>query len=169
MDALEILTDAANRPREAADALRGTLTAEQANAHPLGHPNSIAWLLWHSGREIDVQLAALSGGAEVWSAGGWAKRTGLGAAGAHIGYGHSEDEARAIRVEDPALLLDYLEETLTALLEYLHRLDAGSLGEVVDDQWDPPVTRGARLVSIIDDAVQHLAQARYVAGMPQVP
>ena len=37
---------------------------------------------------------------------------------------------------------------------------------MVDEQWDPPVTRGARLVSILDDAAQHIAQAAYVLGMP---
>ena len=29
------------------------------------------------------------------------------------------------------------------------------------------MTRGVRLVSIIDDAAQHIAQAAYVCGMPR--
>ena len=36
---------------------------------------------------------------------------------------------------------------------------------VVDRHWDPPVTLMARLVSIEQDAVQHLGQAAYVRGV----
>jgi len=32
---------------------------------------------------------------------------------------------------------------------------------VIDDSWTPAVTRQARLVSIIDDAVMHSGQAVY--------
>ena len=39
--------------------------------------------------------------------------------------------------------------------------EAAALDEVVDRSWDPPVTRAARLVSIIDDAAQHSGQAVY--------
>jgi Protein of unknown function (DUF664) len=38
------------------------------------------------------------------------------------------------------------------------------LSRVVDVHWDPPVTASVRLVSIIDDAAQHLGQAAYVRG-----
>jgi len=34
----------------------------------------------------------------------------------------------------------------------------------VDQSWDPPVTCGVRLISIIDDAAQHVGQAAYVVG-----
>ena len=55
----DILRDAASRPGiEAAVAVKG-LSAEALNAHPGGHPNSIAWLLWHAGRQMDMQLSAL--------------------------------------------------------------------------------------------------------------
>ena len=37
---------------------------------------------------------------------------------------------------------------------------------MVDEHWDPPVTAGVRLVSVIGDALQHLGQAAYVKGLP---
>jgi hypothetical protein len=43
-------------------------------------------------------------------------------------------------------------------------LTEADLDQVIDENWDPPVTRGVRLVSIIDDAAQHVGQAAYVAG-----
>jgi hypothetical protein len=36
---------------------------------------------------------------------------------------------------------------------------------VIDDRWDPPVTRGVRLVSVVDDDARHLGQAEYVRGL----
>jgi hypothetical protein len=167
MDSLDLLRDLASRPRHAADALRGRLDAETLAAHPGDHPNSVAWLLWHTGREIDAQLAGLTGEEEVWRRRGVAARLGLGAEGAAVGYGHSAEQARAIRVEDGEALLDYVGATLDALEGHLDALTAEDLAEVVDEAWDPPVTRGARLVSILDDAIQHLAQAAYVLGMPR--
>ena len=62
----DILRDAASRPGiEAAVAVKG-LSPEALNAHPGGHPNSIAWLLWHAGRQMDMQLSALNGQPQVW-------------------------------------------------------------------------------------------------------
>ncbi|WP_166983344.1 mycothiol transferase [Paramicrobacterium fandaimingii] len=164
MNARDILIEAANRPRHAAERLRSTLGPDVLNGHPGGHDNSVAWLLWHTGREIDVQLAGLSGGDEVWSTRDYAQRTGLGSAGDEVGFGHTSEEARAVRVDDAEVLYEYLSETTDALLAYLRTLSDDDLGEVIDENWNPPVTRGARIVSIIDDAAQHIGQAGYAAG-----
>ena len=164
MNAIEILIDTAGRPLEALEATRDRITAENLNAHP-GHDNSIAWLLWHTGREIDAQLAALSGGDEVWSAAGFRQRVGLGELGDGIGYGHTPEQARAVVAEDAQALVDYVEATTEALIEYLGGLSDEDLDDVVDASYDPPVSRGVRLVSIIDDAAQHIAQVAFVCGM----
>lgn len=164
MNGIEILTDLTRRPLDAAEHLRERLTPELLNAHP-HHDNSIAWLLWHAAREIDEQLSALSGREPVWTADGFDRRFGL-ATGAHeLGYGHSAEEARAIRADDADLLLDHLGAVVAAQLAYLSELDEASLAQVVDDRWDPPVTRGARLVSMSADALEHVGQAAYIAGM----
>lgn len=166
MNAIEILKDLAVRPRDAADALSESLPAAALNAHPGGHPNSIAWLLWHAAREMDVQVAALSGEEAVWTAQGYDERFGLGLAPDDMGYGHDAEQARAIRADDPALLIEHLRAVTDALLRYLDTLTESDLDDIVDEDWDPPVTRGARLVSAIDDAAQHVGQAAYVAGIP---
>lgn len=136
------------------------------NAHPAGHPNSIAWLLWHTGREIDAQLSALSGAEERWTAGGHREKFGLGEIGDSIGYGHSEGEARDIAVDKRDLLNAYVTDAFDALTSYVN--EVGDWEAIVDEQYDPPVTRQARVVSIIMDAAQHLAQAQYVAGAPEL-
>lgn len=166
MDALDILRDLTSRPRTAAAALGDQLNPVSLNARPGGHDNSVAWLLWHTGREIDVQLAGLTGDEQVWTARGFDARFALGELGDSVGYGHSSAEARRIVVEDGTALLEYVDAALAAIDGYLEMVTAADLDETVDEQWDPPVTRGARLVSIVDDAVQHIAQAAYVLGMP---
>ncbi|WP_291792769.1 DinB family protein [Brevibacterium sp.] len=165
MDAREVLIEFAGRPLAAAQTLHG-LPAEALNRHPAGHPNSPAWLLWHAGREIDLQLADLSGGEQVWTHGGFARRSGLGVAGDDLGLGHTPEQARAIEVEDAGPLLEYLAEVTDALRSYVRSLAEEDLDVVVDDSWDPPTTRGVRLVSMIDDAAQHLGQAAYAVGAP---
>lgn len=161
MNSIEILTDLTQRPVDAAKRLP-TLTAEQLNAHPGDHPNSIAWLLWHSGREADVQLSDLSGEEQVWER--FRDRFALGELGDSLGLGHTAEQAATIRVEDQQLLVDYLEATLSSLGRYIGELSETNLGEIIDENWTPPVTRGVRLASIIDDAAVHVGQAAYAAG-----
>lgn len=161
MNSIEILTDFAHRPVDAANNLPA-LSADQLNAHPGGHPNSIAWLLWHSGREVDVQLSDLTGDEQVWIK--FRDRFELGEPGDAVGLGHTPEQAAEIKVDDQQLLIDYLEATLSALGRYVGKLSETDLGEIIDENWTPPVTRGVRLASIIDDAAVHVGQAAYAAG-----
>ena len=68
-------------------------------------------------------------------------------------------------VEDAALLVEYLNATAAALSEYIAGLSEADLDEVIDTSWTPHVTRGVRLVSMIDDAAQHVGQAAYATGI----
>lgn len=36
---------------------------------------------------------------------------------------------------------------------------------MVDERWDPPVTLGVRLVSVLSDDLQHAGQAAFVRGL----
>ena len=50
---------------------------------------------------------------------------------------------------------------------YLPTLSDADLERVIDPSWDPPVTVGIRLVSVIADDLQHVGQAAYVRGVVQ--
>ncbi|MDO5031180.1 DinB family protein [Corynebacterium sp.] len=161
MNGIDVLTDLAQRPLDALAAVP-ELSVEEANAHRGGHPNSITWLLWHTGRMADMQLAQLSGEPELWA--GYALSL-----PDEMGYGHSPEQARAVQVanaEELAGLHEYVSASLQAVGEYVARLDEASLDEVIDTSWTPHVTRGVRLVSILDDAAQHLGALNHVAHMP---
>ena len=165
MDARDVLSEAASRPAAEAKALVDALPAGGLNAHAGGHTNSIAWLLWHAGRQMDAQLAQLNGEPQVWHSQGFESRSNLGELGDTVGYGHTAEQARAIVVEDAALLVEYLGAATAALSEYIAGLSETDLDDVIDTSWTPHVTRGVRLVSMIDDATQHMGQAAYAAGI----
>ncbi len=44
-------------------------------------------------------------------------------------------------------------------------LQPADLDVVVDERWDPPVTLGVRLVSVVNEVNQHVGQAAYVRGL----
>ena len=165
MNARDVLREAASRPATEAKALVNTLPAGALNAHAGGHTNSIAWLLWHAGRQMDVQLAQLNGEPQVWHSQGFDARFNLGELGDTVGYGHTAEQARAVVVEDAALLVKYLGAATATLSEYIAGLSEADLDDVIDTSWTPHVTRGVRLVSMIDDAAQHVGQAAYASGI----
>ncbi|GAA4729239.1 DUF664 domain-containing protein [Isoptericola chiayiensis] len=125
--------------------------------------NTIAWLTWHIGRDQDVQVAAAVGRDQVYSR-GWAERFDLPFGLQDTGYGHTPDDVATVRA--PAeLLLGYVDEVAAESLDVLAGLADADLDEVVDDAWDPPVTRGARLVSVANDSLEHAAQIAYLRGV----
>lgn len=165
MDAIAVLGEGFSRiPDEARRALRG-LTAEQLVEAPGEGANSIGWLVWHLARGQDAQVAAVAGTAQVYLQGEWAARFGRDPDPTDTGYGHEPDDVRAVRPESAEALLDYLDAVHAATRRYLGTLSADDLDRVVDEAWDPTVTLGARLVSIVDDDLQHAGQAAYVRGL----
>lgn len=173
MDAIAVLSDLAARPLQALDYFWEELAPSRLNERPGGHPNSIAWLLWHSARETDAQIAPLAGTEEIWAALDFASRfgfEGLDLGAFEMGYGQSRAAAAGITVpatdEGKNLLREYLESVYEHLGDWISTLDESDLDRVIDENWDPPVTLGARVISVIDDAAQHIGQAAYIAGMP---
>ncbi len=165
MTSVDVLTEAFSRlPDLVHGALEG-LDAEQLSVRPAGSANSIAWLVWHLTRVEDNHFAEAFGHDEVWTAGGYADRWDLPLDAGDTGYGHSSDQVDAVRVESAQQLLDYFDAVHEIVLQLLSGLDDQDLGRVVDEHWDPPVTLLVRLVSVIDDAVQHVGQAGFARGM----
>ncbi|HTY33129.1 mycothiol transferase [Mycobacterium sp.] len=162
--AQELLRDAFTRLIEHVDALADGLTEEMSVYRPTPNANSIAWLIWHSARVQDIQLAQVAGVEQVWTRDGWVDRFGLDLPRNDTGYGHGPDEVAKVKAP-VELLSGYYHAVHKLTLEYIASVTAEELGRVVDTNWDPPVTAGARLVSIIDDCAQHLGQAAYVRGI----
>ena len=50
-------------------------------------------------------------------------------------------------------------------IRFVKGLTDAALPRIVDDYWDPPVTLGVRLMSIISDDLQHAGQAAFIRGI----
>ncbi|OBA82785.1 hypothetical protein A9W99_10375 [Mycobacterium sp. 1164966.3] len=162
--AQELLRDAFTRLIEHVDDLTDGLSDEVSNYRPTPEANTIAWLIWHSARVQDIQLADIAGVEQVWTRDGWVDRFGLDLPRNDTGYGHSPEDVAKVRAS-AELLSGYYHAVHELSLEYATKVTADELCRVVDTNWDPPVTASARLVSIVDDCAQHLGQAAYLRGI----
>ena len=63
------------------------------------------------------------------------------------------------------MLLGYAAAVQARTADFLRGLSDDDLDRIVDERWDPPVTLGVRLVSILSDDLQHVGQAAYVRGV----
>jgi len=161
----DLLIDAVGRVREVLRAAVQDLTPEQLAWRADPRSNTVGWLAWHLTRVQDDHVAEVAGTEQVWTAGGWQQRLGLDLAPGDIGYGHSSAQVAAVRIEDPTLLLTYHDAVHEATVRYLDGLTADDLDRVVDERWDPPVTLGVRLVSVVSDDLQHAGQAAFLRGL----
>jgi uncharacterized damage-inducible protein DinB len=165
MNSAELLTDAFTRVRDIVARTVDGLSAEHLAARPNGEANSIAWLIWHLTRIQDDHIAEVAGRQQVWLSKGWVDRFGLPFDPADHGYGHSSEQVAAVRPESGELLVGYHDAVFEQTVRYLSNLLDADLDRVVDTSWDPPVTLGVRLISVISDDLQHAGQAAYAAGL----
>lgn len=164
MTPAEVLADAYGRVLENGLAVVAGLTPEELAARPAPDVNTIAWLVWHLARVQDDHVAEVAGTAQVWTEQGFAERFGLDLDVADTGYGHTAEQVAAVRATADDLAA-YLRATHAASTAYLATVGPDDLDRVVDERWDPPVTLGVRLVSVVDDGAQHVGQAAYVRGL----
>lgn len=164
MRSADVLRDSFGRIPELVEQAVGGLDEGQL-AHRLDPAaNSIAWLVWHLTRVEDDHVSGVAGTPQLWTEDGWAERFALPFDDGAIGYGQSADEVGQVRA-GAELLLGYHRAVSARTQAYLATLTDDDLDRVVDDRWDPPVTLGVRLVSVVDDAAQHVGQAAFVRGV----
>ncbi|MFB7240392.1 DUF664 domain-containing protein [Streptomyces sp. NPDC056269] len=159
-----LLVDSFGRVREAVHEAVEGLTEDKLAARVDPDANSIAWLVWHLTRIQDDHLAGAFGTDQLWDADGWRDRFGLPFGKGATGYGQTSAQAGKVRA--PAdLLLGYHDAVHARTLDLVRSVTNADLDRVVDAAWDPPVTLGVRLVSVIADALQHAGQAAFVRGV----
>ncbi|MBC9732438.1 mycothiol transferase [Nocardioides marmotae] len=164
MTPTDLLKDAFGRVVESGTAVVDGLTTDQLAVRPAPQTNSIAWLVWHLARVQDDHVADVAGREQVWTAQGWVDRFDLPFESGATGYGQDAEAVGRVRVSAD-LLAGYLRAVHEQTLAFLDTVAPEDLDRVVDDSWDPPVTLGVRLVSVLDDDAQHVGQAAYVRGL----
>ena len=165
MDVSELLLDGYGRLPELVRSAVDGLTPEQLRWAPSPGANTIGWLVWHLTRVQDHHVADLLDADQIWASGEWAARFGLTPDPHNTGYGHTPKQVASVRPESLAALVDYYMAVARRTDELLRTVKPDDLDRIVDRRWDPPVTLGVRLVSILDDDTQHAGQAAYVRGL----
>ncbi|MEV4320107.1 DUF664 domain-containing protein [Actinocrispum sp. NPDC049592] len=165
MTSAQLLTDAFGRIREVVHEVVEGLTPEQLAYRIDEDANSIAWLVWHLTRIQDDHMADVMGTEQVWTADGWADRFALPFDASDTGYGHTSDEVAAVKVSSGDLLTGYYDAVHAKSVAYLASVRDDDLTRIVDQGWDPPVTLGVRLISVISDDLQHAGQAAIIKGI----
>jgi uncharacterized damage-inducible protein DinB len=165
MNSAALLADAFGRVREIVHRTVTGLTPEELAVRLDEEANSIGWLVWHLTRVQDDHVAGVAGTEQIWTSGGWADRFGLPFPPGEIGYGQSSAQVAQVRVESADLLTGYYDEVHEQTLRFVRGLRDEDLDTVVDRAWDPPVTMGVRLVSVLSDDLQHAGQAAFIQGI----
>jgi hypothetical protein len=80
------------------------------------------------------------------------------------GYGHKRKQVASVKV-GAELLVGYHDAVFAKTTQYLMRVSTDALDQVVDRRFDPPVTLGVRLVSVVSDDLQHVGQAAFLRGL----
>jgi hypothetical protein len=164
VDGVAVLQDGFGRIGDLVHGVLDGLGEDELTARLGPEANTIAWLVWHLARVEDAQVADVAGTEQVWTAEGFAEQFDLPFDTDATGYGQSPDEVAQVRVEGD-LLRAYADATRAATDAYLGRLSEEDLGRVIDERWDPPVTVGVRLVSVLGDVLEHAGQAAFVKGV----
>jgi uncharacterized damage-inducible protein DinB len=164
MTSAELLADAFERIRQVVHRVTDGLSREELGIRLDREANSIGWLIWHLTRIQDDHIAGVAGTEQVWTSDGWVDRFALPLERLDHGFGHTSEQVGAV-VVDAELLVAYYDAVHAATLAYVAGLTDADLDRVVDERWDPPVTLGVRLVSIVNDDVTHTGQASFIRGI----
>lgn len=166
MESQEVLVEALGRIRGLLRMALDGLSADQLAYRPAEEANSIAWLAWHLTRVQDHHLSDLAGREQAWIADGWHARFGRPATSNGTGFGNSAEQVAEIRPDGPEVLRDYYAAVHARSLEFVQHVSAAELDRVLDEPWwNPRPTVGVRLVSVIEDCLQHVGQMAYIRGL----
>jgi hypothetical protein len=165
MRSSDLLIDAFGRVQEVVHHAAADMNATELARRLDADGNSIAWLLWHLTRVQDDHIADAAGLDQVWTSQGWSARFELPFDDGATGYGQSSGEAGKVRVASAELLIGYHDAVHEQTVGFVKGLNASDFDRIVDESWDPPVSLGVRLVSVISDTLQHAGQAALVRGV----
>ena len=163
----DVLADGFGRVQGIVHRVLDGITADELAGRVDPQANTVAWLVWHLTRIQDDHVADVAGVEQVWTGAGWYDRFALPLGAGETGFGHDTDDVAALDGASAQLLRSYHDAVHAQTLAFVATVTDGDLDRVVDTSWDPPVTLGVRLVSVISDDLQHAGQASYVRGVLQ--
>jgi hypothetical protein len=164
--ARDLLLDGFGRIRDGVPEVVDGLSVDELLWRPDADANHIAWLVWHLARQQDDQVSQLAkADSSVWVGDGWVDGFGLPYPPDTHGWSMSSKDVGRFTVADPELFAGYHGAVHERTVAYVEGLDGAAYGRVIDRRWNPPVTAGVRIMSVLEDAAKHLGQAEYVRGI----
>lgn len=161
----DLLVDGFGRVREELHAAVEGLNTGQLAERLDSDANSIAWLCWHLTRVEDDHVSDAFGTGQVWLRPQWAQWSErFGLSSDDTGYGHSSRQVAQVRVPGN-VLTSYYDAVHEQTVELVSKIADDDLDRIVDTRWDPPVSLGVRLISVISDCLQHAGQAAFIRGI----
>ena len=165
MDVAAVYEELFSRVHEHVQAVLEGLDPEDLVVVPEPGSNPLGWLLWHLTRVQDVHIAEILEQPQTWEQDDWPARFGLEPDPGNVGYGHTPEQVAQVRPRGTEAIAGYYAAVEAQTAALLWSLTPDMLDRIVDQRWDPPVTMGVRLVSVVDDCIQHAGQAAYVKGV----
>ena len=165
MEGAELIKDGLTRINGSLHRSLPGVSAEILCKLPTPDTNSMAWLAWHLSRGHDDHLADLIGVPELWISDKWHENFNMPPDDSNTGQWNTAEQVAALRVESSDVLLGYADAVLARTVSWLDGIKPADLDVVINEpQWDPLLTVGVRLVSIILDNSQHAGQIAYLRG-----
>ena len=166
MDWQELLTDGYGRILGALERYLNGMSPDDLNELPQADCNSMGWLAWHLTRVQDDHIAGLMEEEQLWVKDGWYERFSRAPNPKDIGFGHASEEVAAFKAPDADTLLQYHRAVLERTKRYISGLSLADLDRELNEPWFQPLpTVGVRLVSVLNDSLQHAGQTAYVRGL----
>ncbi len=165
MQSNEILAEAYRRVNATVHQAAAELDGAGLAFQPEPGANSIAWLVWHLSRIQDDHISEIAGARQAWADPSWARRTGIYRDAMTKGQGDRPAEVAAVRPPGPDGLLAYHDTVMERTFSYLAGAADNDLDRIIDTSYTPPVSVGVRIVSVLNDNIQHAGQALYLRGI----
>ncbi len=164
MDATEIFMERLTSYMARIEEAIGDVSEDELMAQPGPNDNPIGWLMWHMTRFEDQTIAHISGGAQVWTEGGWPEKFGASPDPAETGVGHTLEQVMALKPTRETLM-DYYRATRKKTAACLAGLTDADLDREIDDFFGRgKVATGMLLGRFFGDHVSHIGQIVYLRG-----
>jgi len=166
MEWQELIIDSYGRALQRLEQALDGLSPDDSNWQPHPDCNSMGWLTWHLTRTQDAQITDLMGGEQVWLRDGWHAKFNRPPDPSDTGFGNSSEDVAAFKSPDARVMLDYHRAVLEQTKQYLKSLSLSDLNRELNEPWYQPLpTVGVRIISIMNDCLQHTGQVAYVRGL----
>jgi hypothetical protein len=168
MDWKDMMIDGYERILGSLESTLKGLTKEDLNWQPQNDCNSIGWLAWHLTRVEDTHIASLMREEQLWIKDGWYAKFDRAANPADRGGGHTPEQVLDFRSPDIQTFIDYNKAVFKRSKSYFLSLSESDLEcEFNLGRNRPPVKVGWRLITILEECLEHTGQMAYVRGLHQ--